>query len=112
MNTYPADEQRISEIERGRSCRAVVPLSHGEPLSAGDTVRFALSHARPGQQPAYVKGGDSVLVSLTGVTNLEATDPATGQALVRIAWEPLGQYVTPVTGPGRGGKSRRSQRMT
>jgi hypothetical protein len=112
IHTYPSDELRISDVERGRSCEAVVPLAPGGSLLAGDTVLFALSLSRPGQPPSYVKGGDSVLVSLTGVTNLEATDPATGQALVRIAWEPLGQYVTPVTGPGRGGKSRRSQRMS
>jgi hypothetical protein len=56
MKTYPANEKRISEVERGRSCRAIVPLPHGETISAGDTVLFALSHARPGQRPAYVKG--------------------------------------------------------
>jgi hypothetical protein len=61
MNTYPADEQRISDVERGRSCRAVVPLTHGERISAGDTVLLALSHARPGQQLASVKGGDQAI---------------------------------------------------
>ena len=90
MNTYPADEQRISEVERGRSCRAVVPLPHGETLAAGDTVLFALSHARPGQQPAYVKGGDSVLVCLTEVTELGRTDPASGLPLVQLTWKPPG----------------------
>jgi hypothetical protein len=88
------------------------PLPPGGSLLAGDTVLFALSVSRPGQLPCYVKGGDSVLVLLTGVTDLGAIDPATGQPLVRIAWEPLGQYVPPVTDPGRGVKSRRSQRMT
>jgi hypothetical protein len=88
-HTYPSDERQISDVERGRSCEAVIPLPPGGSLLAGDTVLFALSVFRPGQPPSYVKGGDSVLVSLTGVTALEATDPTTGQALVRIAWEPL-----------------------
>ena len=91
MTTYPADEQRISEVERGRSCEAVVSLPPGDSLSAGDTVLFALSHSRAGQQPSYVKGGDSVLVSLTGVSALDRTDPGTGYALVHLRWEPLGQ---------------------
>ena len=91
MNTYPADEQRISEVERGRSCEAVVSLPPGESLKAGDTVLFALSHARPGQPPAYVKGGDSVLVCLTDVADLGRIDPASGQALVQLTWRPLGQ---------------------
>jgi hypothetical protein len=42
MNTYPADEQRISEVERGRSYEAVVSQPTGESLKAGDTVLFAL----------------------------------------------------------------------
>ena len=91
MNTYPADEQRISEVERGRSCEAVVPLPPGGSLAVGDTVLFALSESRGGQQPSYVKGGDSVLVSLTSVADLDATDPATGHALFHLRWEPLGQ---------------------
>jgi hypothetical protein len=108
MNTYPTDERRISEIERGRSCEAIVPLPAGQALSAGDTVLFALSHSRAGQQPCYVKGGDSVLVSLTGVTDLGATDPVTGQALVRLNWEPLGQDGPPVTATKRAAKSSSS----
>jgi hypothetical protein len=56
MNTFPAGEQRISEVERGRSCRAIVSLPHGETISAGDAVLFAHSHARPGQPPEYVMG--------------------------------------------------------
>ena len=43
MNTYPADEQRISEVERGRSCEAVVPLPPGGSLAAGDTEAFKLA---------------------------------------------------------------------
>lgn len=107
MHTYPADERRICEVERGRICDAVVPLPPGGSLLVGDPVLFALSTSRSGQPPNYVKGGDSVLVSLTGVTDLGATDPDTGQPLVRLAWEPLGQNV-----PGPAVKSRRSQRTT
>lgn len=88
----------ISEIERGRSCEAVVPLPPGELLVAGDTILFALSQSRGGQPAAYVKGGDSVLVSLTAVIELGTTDPATGQALVRLVWDPLGQPQAPTLG--------------
>jgi hypothetical protein len=88
--TFPADEQRISEVERGQTCRAIVPLPPGNALAAGDSILFALSSSRAGQQPSYVKGGDSVLVCLTEVTDLEKTDPITGQALVELTWEPLG----------------------
>ena len=91
MKTFPADEQRISEVERGCSCRAIVPLPHGEVISAGDSVLFALSHTRPGQPPAYVQGGDSVLVCLTEVTDLGRLDPVSGHPLVRLTWKPLGQ---------------------
>lgn len=109
MNSYPATEQRISEIERGRSCEAVVPLPTGGSLAAGDTILFALSQSRAGQQPSYVKGGDSVLVSLTDVTDLGMTDPATGQALFQLRWEPLGQAEIPVTRAKRGVKASGSR---
>jgi hypothetical protein len=101
MNVYPADEQRIAEVERGRSCRAIVPLPDGETIAAGDTVRFALSRARPGQPPVYVQGGDSVLVCLTDVTDLGRLDPASGQALVELTWKPPGQGNTPAPVAGR-----------
>jgi len=91
MNIYPADEQRISEVERGRSCKAILPLPPGKSLTAGDTILFALAEARGGQEPIYVKGGDSVLVSLTDVTELDKIDPSTGQALFQLCWKPLGQ---------------------
>ncbi len=91
MITYPADEQRISDVERGRSCVAVIPLPPGGSLVAGDTVLFAHSWCRAGQQPSYVQGGDSVLVSLTDVVDLDETDPATGHALFHLRWAPLGQ---------------------
>ena len=93
MHTYPANEQRISAVERGLTSEAVVALPPGESPTVGQTVLFALSQARPGQPPAYVKGGDSVVVALTGVTHLDEADPATGHPLVRLAWEPLGQFV-------------------
>jgi hypothetical protein len=109
MNTLPADEQRISEVERGRSCEAVVPLPPGVSLTAGDTVLFALSQSRAGQQPSYVKGGDSVLVSLTNVSDLDETDPATGHALFHLRWEPLGQDKPTVTATRRAVKATRSR---
>ncbi len=91
MNTCPADERWISEVERGRSCQAIVSLPPGESLKAGDAMLFALSQARPGQPPAYVKGGDSVLVCLTDVTDLGRIDPTSGQPLVQLTWRPPGQ---------------------
>jgi hypothetical protein len=108
MNTYPADEQRISDVERGRSCGAVVQLPPGGSLAAGDSILFALFQSRPGQQPCYVKGGDSVLVSLTGVTDLGAKDSITGQSLFQLSWEPLGQNTPPVSSAKRAMKSRGS----
>jgi hypothetical protein len=111
MHTFPADEGRISEVERGRRCEAVVPLPPGDPLVVGDAVLFAHCVARPGQPPSFVKGGDSVLVSLTEVTDLGTTDPGTGQALIRLGWLPLGR-ATPTADLERGRKSRRSHRTT
>lgn len=109
MTIYPADERRISEVERGRICEAVVPLPPDVHLQVGDTILFALCEPRPGQPACFVKGGDSVLVALTGVTVLETTDPETGQALVRITWEPLGKFVPPVPTSRRAAKSRGAQ---
>jgi hypothetical protein len=91
MTIYPANEQRISEVERGRSVTAILPLSEGTSLSAGDSILFALSITHWNQEPRYVKGGDSVRVILTGVTDLGTRDPATGEALFQMTWEPLGQ---------------------
>jgi hypothetical protein len=108
MNIYPADEQRISDVERGRICEAVVPAPAAGSLSAGDTVLFALSHSRAGQPPSYVNGGDSVLVSLINVAALGESDPSTGQALFHLRWEPLGQTQPADTSAKRGAKSRRS----
>jgi len=66
-------------------------LPPGKSLSVGDTILFALSHTRAGHLPSYIKGGDSVLVSLTDVADLDETDPASGQALFRVSWKPLGR---------------------
>lgn len=91
MNSYPASEQRISEVERGLSCNAILPMPPGKTPSAGDHVLFALAHSQAGRETYYVKDGDSVCVLLTDVTDLGTTDPATGQALFRLSWKPLGQ---------------------
>ena len=50
LNTYPADEQQISEVERGHRCEAVVPLASGQTLVAGDEVLFALCLSRGGSR--------------------------------------------------------------
>ena len=91
MNTYPADERRISEVERGRSWNAILPLPPGKSLSPGDSIIFALASPDANREPCYVNGGDSVRVLLTDVTDLASNDPATGQALFRLSWAPLGQ---------------------
>ena len=109
MNTYPADEQRISDVERGRSWKATLPLTPGTILTVGDTILFALAQTPVGGEPTFVKGGDSVLVTLTEVVDREETDPATGQSLVQITWKPLGQPVL-VDAPKRVVKPQRSQR--
>jgi hypothetical protein len=90
VNSYPASEQRISEVERGLSCNAILPMPPGKTPSAGDHVLFALAHSQAGRETYYVKDGDSVCVLLTDVTDLGTTDPATGQALFRLSWKPLG----------------------
>jgi hypothetical protein len=91
VNSYPASEQRISDVERGMICNANLPMPPEKTLSAGDSILFALAYSPAGQETCYVKRGDSVCVSLTEVTDLEVTDPTTGQALFRFSWQPLGQ---------------------
>jgi hypothetical protein len=95
MNSYPADEGRIRDIERGLSCEAVVPSPSDGSLAVGDSVIFALAYTRAGQEPSYAKGGDSVRVVLTGVSDLGAVDPVTGRALLQLNWKPLGQAGPP-----------------
>ena len=102
MNIYPANEQRIWEVERGRSVSAILPLERGK---ASFRRRFhslcSLDFSwKPGAR--FVKGGDSVRVVLTDVTDLEKTDPVTGEALFQITWEPLGQDDSPTTTSKRG----------
>lgn len=91
MNYYPADEQRISEVERGRSWNAILPFPPGKSLSPGDSIIFALAHSAANRDPCYVNNGDSVRVLLTDVTDLASNDPATGLALFRLSWKPPGR---------------------
>ena len=109
MNSYPANDRLIWEVERGRSRDAILPMPPGRSLSAGDSIVFALAHSHPGQETCYVRGGDSVRVLLTDVTDLGTTDVATGQALYRLSWEPLGQEMPSVTTAKRVMKSGSSQ---
>jgi len=111
LTTFPADEQRISEVERGRSCEAILPLPPGKSLAVGDSILFALSHSPAGQQPTFIKGGDSVLVSLTDVTDLDKTDPTSGQALFRVIWKPLSLGAS-LDVPKRVVKGPRSPKLT
>ncbi len=108
MNSYPASEQRISDVERGRICNAILSMPRAKTLSAGDAIIFALAYSHAGQETSYVKCGDSVSVLLTEVTDLGSTDPATGQALFRLSWNPLGQSDSPGNITKRVVKSRSS----
>jgi hypothetical protein len=108
MLMFPADEQRISDVERGRSCRAVVPMPAGAALAIGDAILFAHSQSGPGQPPAYVKDGDCVAVTLTDVMYLDAPDSHLGPQLVQIAWNPLGQGGSQATTSARTSKRRPS----
>ena len=108
MNSYPASEQRISEVERGRICNLVLPMPHATTLLPGDFITFALAYFQAGRETCYVKCGDSVRVLLTEVTDLGSTDPATGQALYRFSWTPLGQSDSSTNIVKRSAKSRSS----
>jgi hypothetical protein len=79
-------------------------------LAAGDSIIFAQASSDAGADPRYVQHGDSVCVSLTEVIDLEETDPATGQALFRFSWQPLGQIGSPGTAGERVVKSRGTHR--
>ena len=57
MNSYPASEQRISEVERGRICNAILPMPSAKTLSAGDSIIFALAYSHAGQETCYVSLG-------------------------------------------------------
>ena len=108
MNSYPASEQRIWEVERGRICNLVLPMPRATTLFPGDFITFALANSHAGKETCYVKCGDSVCVSFTEVTDLGSTDPATGQALYRLSWTPLGQSDSPSNIVKRDVKSRSS----
>ena len=95
MNSYPASEQRIREIETGRISNAILPMPCLQMLAAGDSIIFVHAHSHPGQESRYVDLGDSVRVLLTEINDLGTTDPSTGQALFRFAWGPLGQSGSP-----------------
>lgn len=110
MNCYPATEQWISEVERGRSCQVTIPLSPEMQLVPGDTVVFALAYSRRGEPPEFVKGGDSVLVSLTDVLDLGTVDLASGDPLFQISWKPLGQFEAPATTSRRPSRARSADR--
>jgi len=97
MNSYPADERRISEVERGRSWNAILPLPPGKSLSPGDSIIFALASPDANREPCFVQGGDSVRVLLTEVIDLSTNDPATGQALFQLSWAPPGQPTPGIT---------------
>jgi hypothetical protein len=90
VNLYPANEKLIWEVERGRRNDAVLPMPPGLSLTAGDSLVFALAYWSTDHEMCYSRGGDSVRVILTGVSDLGTTDPATGRALFRLSWEPLG----------------------
>ncbi len=109
MNSYPASEQRISEVERGLSCNAILPIPPGKTPAAGEFILFALARTPAGREANFVKDGDSVCVMLTDVTDLGRTDPATGQALYRLSWKPLGQNGAPETVTKRVVKSNYSR---
>jgi hypothetical protein len=101
MNSYPADERRISEVERGQIWNAILPLPPGKSLYPGDSIIFALASPDVNRELYYVNGGDSVRVILTEVADLASNDPATGQALFRLSWAPLGQATPEVISPRR-----------
>jgi hypothetical protein len=111
VNSYPASERMILDVERGRICNAILPMPRARTLSAGDSVIFALAYSHAGQETCYVKCGDSVCVSVTDVIDAGVTDPATGQALFRLYWNPPGQGDSPSNVVKRVVKSRTAHGM-
>jgi hypothetical protein len=62
VNSYPASEQKIWEVERGRICNAILATPPDRTLSAGDSMIFApwaSSHALVCRHPR--KGGRRLL---------------------------------------------------
>ena len=78
LEQLPASEQRISEVERGSTatrsfrCRAGKRSAQRIPSSS-----LLFLHIRV--KRCFVQDGDLVCVSLTQVTELGGTDPATDQ---------------------------------
>ncbi|QEH31657.1 hypothetical protein OJF2_01220 [Aquisphaera giovannonii] len=105
MNQFPADEQWITDVERGRCCRVTVPAAVENRPVPGDVILFAHAYHRHPGEPEYVKGGDSVQVSLTEVVDLGTFDPLTSKPLFHISWSPLGQFQPPEPSRSRRGKS-------
>ena len=54
VNNYPANEQRISDVERGRISNAVLPMPPGRSLCVGDTIVFALAYSPASQDACFV----------------------------------------------------------
>ncbi len=91
VNTYPASEKMIREVERGQTWSATLLMAPARVPSAGDSIIFAAAYSNDGHELSYAIDGDSVRVLLTGVTDLGATDPVTGQAHFRLSWVPIRQ---------------------
>jgi hypothetical protein len=89
LNCYPISERRHWDVVRGRRFDAILPVPPGKSLAAGDCILFEIAHSGNVR-----RGSDSVRVLLTAVADLGTTDLATGRALFRVAWEPLGRTVT------------------
>jgi hypothetical protein len=106
VNSFPASEKMIWEVERGRTCNAVLPMPPGKALSAGDSILFAAAYSHDGQEMSYAMSGDSVRVLLTGVYDLGTTDPVTGQALFRLSWNSPAQDGPPLATAKRVAVSR------
>jgi hypothetical protein len=90
VNSYPANEKMIREIETGRISNVILPIPTGSAISAGDCIIFALAYSHDGLEMSYSLGGDSIRVLLTGVRDLGTTDPVSGEALFRLSWGRLG----------------------
>jgi hypothetical protein len=110
MNIYLEDEHRITEIERGRCCQAVLPASPGESSRIRENLLFARSLSRAGRRPRPFDGGEPVLASLAEDAALGKTGHATGRALFRDRWKLLGLAVS-LDSPRDGEKAPRFPRL-
>ena len=57
VHIYLADEQRVSEVERGQGGEALLPASPGESHRIRETLLFARSLCRAGRLPSSIDGG-------------------------------------------------------